>query len=248
MKPHRTIGLGIFLAIVASTTVALGDLASLGAEKDNTLYFDNAGLLSNGAGGFFFAGSTSGFGPRRGLLAFDIAGSIPAGSTIDSVSLTLHVSRAQFSTSTVELHPALADWGEGASDAGEPGGAGITAEPGDATWLHTFYNTSFWTNPGGDFSAAASGSTSITDVGFYTWSSTSAMVADVQSWLDNPAANYGWVLLGDELGFQTAKRFDSRENIEPSFRPVLSISYTIPEPATLALLTLGLVALKRRRA
>ncbi len=247
MKPHRTIGLGIFLAIAASTTIALGDLASLGAEKDNTLYFDADGLLSNGAGDYLFAGSTSGFGPRRGLLAFDVAAGIPAGATINSVSLTLHVSRAQFNTSTVTLHPVLADWGEGASDAGEPGGAGTTAEPGDATWRHTFYNTSFWTNPGGDFSAAASGSTSITDVGFYTWSSTPAMVADVQAWLDNPANNFGWLLLGDEIGFQTAKRFDSRGNIDTGLRPVLSISYTIPEPATLALLTFGLAAWTRRR-
>lgn len=240
--------LAFVLSVAASGSLALADSASLAPAKDNTLYFDPEGMLSNGAGAYFFSGATSGFGPRRGLLAFDIAGSIPAGSTINSVSLTLHVSRTQFGTSTMSLHPALANWGEGVSDAGDPGGAGTTAEAGDATWLNTFYSTAFWTNPGGDFSAAPSGSTSVGDIGFYTWGSTPAMVADVQSWLNNPAANFGWVLLGDETGFQTAKRFDSRENTDPELRPVLSISYTIPEPATLALLTLGLTALKRRRA
>ena len=34
-------------------------------------------------------------------------------------------------------------------------------------------------------------------IGQYTWSS-AQMVADVQGWLDNPASNFGWLMLGDE--------------------------------------------------
>ena len=48
------------------------------------------------------------------------------------------------------MRRALADWGEGTSFGL---GAGSPATPGDATWLHTFYNTDLWTNAGGDFSS-----------------------------------------------------------------------------------------------
>ncbi|MCL4211824.1 MAG: hypothetical protein KJZ68_14310, partial [Phycisphaerales bacterium] len=60
----------------------------------------------------------------------------------------------------------------------------------------------------------------------YTWGSTSGMVGDVQGWLDNPAANFGWVLIGNEAVSVTAKRFDSRENPVPENRPVLIVDYT----------------------
>jgi serine protease len=57
------------------------------------------------------------------------------------------------------------------------------------------------------------------------------MVADVQSWLDNPATNFGWLVLGDESTGTTAKRFDSRESTSP---PVLTIEYTEPSAITLS--------------
>ena len=52
------------------------------------------------------------------------------------------------------------------------------------------------------------------------------MVADVQSWLDNPASNFGWLVLGDETAIATAKRFDTRESASP---PMLTIEF-IPAP------------------
>ena len=39
----------------------------------------------------------------------------------------------------------------------------------------------------------------------------------------------GWILLGDESVPQTAKRFSSRENINPALRPMLEVTYTIAE-------------------
>ena len=56
---------------------------------------------------------------------------------------------------------------------------------------------SFGQTQGGDFSATVSASQSVGAIGQYTWSS-AQMVADVQSWLDNPASNFGWLVLGDE--------------------------------------------------
>ena len=54
------------------------------------------------------------------------------------------------------------------------------------------------------------------------------MIADVQSWLDNPATNFGWLVLGDESASATAKRFDTRESASP---PVLTIEYTRTTPS-----------------
>ena len=50
------------------------------------------------------------------------------------------------------------------------------------------------------------------------------MVADAQSWLDNPASNFGWLVLGDETGAATAKRFDTRESASP---PILTIEFRV---------------------
>ena len=68
------------------------------------------------------------------------------------------------------------------------------------------------------------------------------MVADVQSWLTNPAANFGWTMIGEESLGQTAKRLNSGEsNVAPNVPPQLTIEYTVvPEPvgASLAAFTL----------
>ena len=64
-------------------------------------------------GDHFFAGETVKSEIRRGVIAFDIAGSIPAGSTITSVSLSMNMSRTLFDTiRIVELRVVLADWGD----------------------------------------------------------------------------------------------------------------------------------------
>ena len=121
---------------------------------------------------------------RRGVLAFDIAGNIPVGSTILGVTLSLNMSRTADNTArTIELHKLLADWGEGTSVAPGEEGDGAPATTNDATWRHRFFDTIFWTTEGGDFSATVSASQSVGAVGMYMWSS-SQMVADVQSWLE----------------------------------------------------------------
>src|SRR5882724_2773671 len=200
-------------------------------SKDNTLYeYDPAeGDTSNALGLHFFAGETGMGELRRGVVAFDIAGHIPAGSTITALSLSMNMSRTAVETArTVELHKLLADWGEGISHAPMGEGDGAPATPNDATWRHRFFDTVFWTTQGGDFSATVSASQSVGSIGQYTWNS-AQMVADVQSWVDNPASNFGWLVLGDETAIATAKRFDTRESASP---PVLTIQF-IPGPRVL---------------
>lgn len=202
---------------------------SLTANLDNTLYEDGTGGISNGAGAYLFAGKAAGL--RRALVAFDVAGNIPANSTITAATLTLTCSRTNpFNpTVTLNLHRVLASWGEGTSDASEPGGAGTSAETGDATWIHRFHNTTLWSTAGGDFDATASAGQSVTGLGSYIWGSTAAMVADVQAWLDTPSSNAGWILIGEEAAqLPNAKRFNSREHPEASLRPTLDVTYDLP--------------------
>jgi FtsP/CotA-like multicopper oxidase with cupredoxin domain len=209
---------GIAPTLASATTI------NINPSKDNTLYefVPLDGDQSNGVGDHFFAGMTALGEVRRGVLAFDIAGSIPPGSMITSVSLSMNMSRTIADTRTVKLHKLLADWGEGTSDATGFEGMGAPATTNDATWRHRFYNTIFWTTQGGDFSGTVSASQSVGAIGEYIWSS-AQMVADVQSWLDNPATNFGWLVLGDESASPTSKRFDTRESTSP---PVLTIEYT----------------------
>jgi hypothetical protein len=225
----------ILLRIILVTALGFGAVRSTSAtiinitpSKDNTLYqYDPAdGDKSNALGLHFFVGATAMSELRRGVIAFDIAGSVPPGSTILAVTLSLNMSRTPLSTARiVELHKLLADWGEGTSQATGEEGDGAPATPNDATWRHRFFDTIFWTTEGGDFSATVSASQSVGPVGQYTWSSMQ-MVADVQSWLDNPGGNFGWLVLTDESTIATAKRFDTRESASP---PVLTIQY-LPGP------------------
>src|SRR4030095_996735 len=182
----------------------------------------------NGSGAAIFAGrvSSSTDPRRRGLLAFDIAGSIPAGSVVTGVSLTLHLSATNGGPFVVSLHRVLADWGEGSSSSS--GGGGAASQRGDSTWLHRFYDTDFWTSPGGDFDWTAHAMAAVDQPGAYLWGSTGEMVGDVQSWLDSPEGNFGWALVGDETQPQTVKRFDSREAPDETSRPILVVDFIPP--------------------
>ena len=103
------------------------------------------------------------------------------------------------------------------------------ATAGDATWLHTFFDTATWTTPGGDFVSTPSASTIVADIGSYTWTGP-GVIADIQDRLDN-GADYGWILRGEEILTQRAQRFVSSDNPFVADRPVLSIEYIPPPPA-----------------
>ena len=196
------------------------------AIADNTLYEDATGSLSNGAGDFLFAGRIAPKGGgdlRRGLIRFDLA-DLPAGASINSVSVELNMSRTIAGSVPVSLHNVLADWGEGASNAPGREGKGATAEADDATWLHTKFSNTTWSTAGGDFTSAASATVQVGGTGKYTWSS-AQLATDVASWVSNPAANFGWIVIGDEASTTTAKRFDSRENNTAANRPKLIIDF-----------------------
>jgi len=207
------------------------ETVSLEASKDNTLYQSELGTLSNGKGEYLFAGNNNNNAPRRAVLAFDVAGTLPPGATVITAELTLQMSKAQLGApvTAVSLHALQKEWGEGDSDAIGEEGAGALAQPGDATWLHAFFDTATWTQPGGDFGAALA-TTMVGQPGPYRWAAT-ALTANVQAALDNPGGFHGWLVLGDESALGTARRFDSRENATAGNRPRLTITY-VAEAAT----------------
>ncbi|MAB81016.1 MAG: hypothetical protein CMJ89_16845 [Planctomycetes bacterium] len=196
------------------------------ASKDNTLYESVTGEVSNGLGIYVFSGRTGPMGGtaiRRAALAFDVAASIPGAATIVSASLDVYCSRSNGGSQAANLQRLVSDWGEGISNAGDPGGSGTTSETGDATWLHTFYPSSFWTSAGGDLAPLTTATTNINLVGCYTFTS-AQLAADVLDMRDSPSANFGWVIRGNEAGSGTAKRFDSKDTNNPGTRPVLRVT------------------------
>jgi spore coat protein A len=225
--------------LVASPGLAA--TVTLNPSADNTLYHGNldadpTGTMEDnscGGGPDVFSGVTLRDFIRRAVLSFDVAGAIPAGSTIDAVTLTLN-SNLSPDTQNIDatLHPISKDWGEGIVDCQlSGGGKGLEADPGDATWLDAKFQQVPWTTAGGDF-GSFSALASIPPLGAAVWDGTGnpAMLSDVQSWLDTPAGNHGWILLADETRSNVTRRFDSREGLIP---PVLQIDFT-PAPTLFA--------------
>lgn len=228
------LALTMLVSIPASADVFYTE--QIPASQDVTLIDDPDGARADGSGPYFRVGLTGGSlggGIRRGLVHFDVEGVIPEGARIKDVSLHLYFARGQLEDKVkMLLYPAVQDWGEGTSCAN--GGKGSAAAPGDATWLHTFYNTDFWVEAGGDWSRPASARQTVEMPGEYTLSG-GRMKNDVQRWLEQPEMNFGWLLVGDELTPNSVVAFGSREEakcdgMDTGFPgPMLKVTYSLPE-------------------
>ena len=120
--------LPVLLVILAAPCTAGTQVAILEPVRDNTLFQDADGDTSNGVGPALFAGNNGQNLTRRALLLFDVAGHVPASSSIDSVVLTLQVSNAPNAIPRqLTLHRALADWGK--SRRSRPAGAELPPLP-----------------------------------------------------------------------------------------------------------------------
>jgi hypothetical protein len=197
---------------------------------------------SNNLGGMAFvnSGTTQNFTRNRGLVRFDLTGSVPAGSWVSNVTLTVEVvgqSVDGFTPADFGVYRMLRAWGEGnkTGDSAHPG-LGASATVNEATWTSPFaVTTNTWTQPGGaagtDFVATASSQNTIYGVNDspYDFSSSPALIADVQAWVNQPALNFGWMLICQaEANAFTARRFGSREDsVHP---PLLKIEF-VPPPS-----------------
>ena len=215
----KTLKILLFTVITGLVVPGMADAQTFTIlpSKDNTIYSE--GDVSNGSGIYLFAGLNKKLAERRALLKFDLSEIDPADS-LTSVTLTLHVSRTVVDSRSFKLSRMTADWGEGQSDAVFEEGGGAEASSGDATWNYGFYNTTAWTNKGGDFSSGATLSFDINDTGTYILSD-EGLRTDVREWLDDPQKNFGWIIFTTGTT-ESAKRFNSREN--PENKPVLTVT------------------------
>ena len=216
----------------AVPTLLAQTTAIIVVDRDATLYSSATGSIANGGGNGMFVGMSATPAPRRAVLHFDVASTIPAGSRVLSarLELTVQTSASPLPLQT-DVHRLTQAWSEGTSVAPGGQGNGGPAVIGDATWLHTSYQTSFWNTPGGDFVATPSYSFELTASGSNVAGPLPGLISDVQSWLDNPASNHGWLLKGDETLIQTATKISTREAINSTEHPRLIVAYVMPGEA-----------------
>ena len=160
-------------------------------------------------------------------MDFDIAGSVPAGATIQSVTLTMYAVQNPAGSQSVALHRVLADWGEAGSSGKGNGGPAQSRRCHLAEYVlqHPVLD-----QPRRRFLAHGQRVADDRQQGTsYTWNSTAQMVADVQDWLDHPGTNFGWLLRADESQ-SSSKEFASREATNVAQRPVLTIEYALATP------------------
>lgn len=212
-------------------TAAAEETKQLQPAKDTTLIESAKGGLANSEGQTIFVGRTGQpqDSKRRGLIAFDLSGTIPARSRIVSVTLTmtLQLAAGGDQPSTLNLYRVSRFWKEGTSVA--QGGRGAESQAGDATWVHSVYPTSRWSRAGGDYLKVSSAKTEVSSSpGAFTWNSTPRLVADVQLWVNSPKKNFGWIVIGDESRAATAKVFHSSEATDETVRPQLSVTFRPP--------------------
>jgi autotransporter-associated beta strand protein len=245
---------GLVAGSICGAATARGTTVTLGASQDATLLGGSDALTGNSlADPGIFVGTDGEGNPKRGLIEFDIAGSVPAGATITAAQLQLTVGQVAGSggggtggttgPETISIYDESQPWGQPTNVAGATtfGGTGHGAapQPGDATWNYAFYNGTPWTTSGGDWTSTLSDLADASVTGTlanFTWSSP-AMVADVQNWLNNPATNNGWILKNaDETDMRTFRAFWSAQgaaaNNNPAIAPQLTVTYTINPPAT----------------
>lgn len=216
----------LFLSVIVSASFSHAQTTlSITASKDNTLYEDVNGSLSNGVGAHIFTGRTligKNGDVRRALIQFNLS-NIPANAIIDTVVLQMTINKISSSagTDSIRVHTLNADWGEGSSNAPANEGGGTSAATGDATWIHNFLPSSTWTNAGGDFNPNASAAISSSGGGMISFGS-SQLTADVNNWLTNPSQNFGWIVIADESS-TSARRISSKDGSGTG--PTLRVTY-----------------------
>jgi PKD repeat protein len=160
--------------------------------------------------------------PDESALVFWDATSIPVGSTVQSVDITVNVTNR--SGQDYEFYELQRAWIES-----------------EATWSE-YASGQSWQAPGADGAAdrgsAVLGSITAPTTGTKTISLNAAGVAVVQSWVDNPSSNLGFILL-DYINASNGLDFSSRETATVANRPKLTVTYSNSGQAGSSLVSLS---------
>ena len=150
---------------------------------------------------------------NRALFRFDLS-VLPTNAIINDVSLELTVTLHPIGA-TFELHRMLSSWSES-----------------EATWNNRFVTPSPtpWAAGGAlagtDFISDGSAAASLIS-GVNTFNAP-GLTADVQTWVNNPGSNLGWILMASGEPAATGEQVGSRE--DPVTTPVLAVTYTVAAP------------------
>lgn len=207
-----------------------GEVVELMPVADTTLFELNADA-NFGAEDQLIVGAVAKNAPHhraRLLMQFDLS-AVPPGAVVTNVTLQLKVLKENGGepAAGMEIHPMLVSWAEG----DRMGMQGTSALPGQSTWNSRAHSQAAWSIPGGqagsEFGSSTSSAVGLDGPGSYQFPVSPALIADVQSWVDSPTTNFGWIVLGtDESIVASARRVASRES--SSGRPLLTVGYTRP--------------------
>jgi hypothetical protein len=140
------------------------------------------------------------------LLYWDLA-AIPGGSTVQSVDITINIT--EISGASYEIYDVKQAWKED-----------------EATW-NIFASGQGWQVPGAsgdsDKGNTPFGYPDGNNTGLATFSLNAAGVAMVQSWIDDPSTNHGFILQDYSAG--NSMDFTSRETATIAERPKITITY-----------------------
>ncbi len=169
----------------------------------------------------------------RGLVRFAPEVGMPPGARVTRAELQLNVVRSPIlaEDGSFQVFKLQVPWTEGRGGAGPAIGTGSVALQGEATWDSRQHGINSWGAPGGqsgeDFAPTASARGFLVGNAPLVFESGAALIADVQSWIDQPGANHGWLIKDEVEGLGgTARRFASREDTTQA--PTLTIEFESP--------------------
>ncbi len=222
------ISLLLLTSLLSIATIPIASAAEATIQPSADSYMNEGAKDTNYGGQSYIEVSSkpSAWGNARGIIEFDLS-SIPSGSTITSVTLSLYLYSTRGTNRTYCLHKVTKNWTE----------SGVT-------W-NKYDGTNNWTTSGGDYEATASATVTAGAV-YNTWVdwSSSALASDVSDFVNNPSTNFGWIIKDQTEGSsnQDWVRFYSKEHTDTTLRPKLTVTYTAEADTTPPAAPTGLTA------
>jgi len=230
-------------AIADSQSFQQGVLPTNGYAGSQATYIDSGNVSTQFNSAAFVQVGNSGVLSldTRGLFSFDLS-AIPAGASVTGASLRLtgenNDATSQALPSVLILHQLSAAFIEN-----------------EATWQQRIQFTN-WSTAGGDFSATVLSNAVFDPTAMAgvqgTFASTANFIAATQGVVDGSDQLYLLVKLGNESGttrniFQFYTDESGANATEfANFRPLLTVTYEVPEPAFASFMAIGILLVGRR--